>query len=94
MTITTTTAHHNIPNSISLLLKKEENLIGLWNSLTDIQRNEWCCYVTTGAREETRKKHLTRMSEDLRKGKKTPCCWPGCPHRRPKAAKWFNKKVK
>jgi hypothetical protein len=20
---------------------------------------------------------------------KRPCCWPGCPHHRPDAAKWF-----
>ena len=22
-------------------------------------------------------------------GEKRPCCWPGCPHRRPSAAKYF-----
>jgi hypothetical protein len=25
-------------------------------------------------------------------GKKRPCCWPGCPHRRPSAQKWFGSK--
>lgn len=27
--------------------------------------------------------------KDILKGKKTPCCWPGCPHRRESAKKWF-----
>jgi hypothetical protein len=31
------------------------------------------------------------MVAELKEGKKTPCCWPGCPHRRPKAQKWFKK---
>jgi len=30
------------------------------------------------------------MKEDLLSGKKCPCCWPGCPHRNPKAAKYFS----
>lgn len=85
-------AHHNIPTSVLTVLKKDEKLAELWNGLTDIQRNEWACYATTGAKTETREKHVKRMVGDIKSGKKTPCCWPGCPHRRPKAAKWFAKK--
>jgi hypothetical protein len=40
---------------------------------------------------ETRVEHINRMVEELREGKRQPCCWPGCPHRRPNANKWFKK---
>ena len=30
-----------------------------------------------------------RAVEELQAGKRRPCCWPGCPHRRPSAEKWF-----
>ena len=87
--ITSKTAYHKVPESILAVLNKNSELIEIWNGLTDIQRNEWCCYAVTGVKVETREKHVKRMVVDLKKGKKTPCCWPGCPHRRPKSAKWF-----
>ena len=40
-------------------------------------------------KQETKDKRLERLQEDILKGKKTPCCWPGCPHRRESAKKWF-----
>lgn len=89
--ITRKTAYHTIPNSILSALKKDATLADLWNGLTDIQRNEWTCYAITGVKLETRKKHVMRMVSDIKSGKKTPCCWPGCSHRRPKAAKWFGR---
>jgi uncharacterized protein YdeI (YjbR/CyaY-like superfamily) len=90
--ITYSTAFHDAPPSVLSALKKDSKLAELWNNLTDIQRNEWACYATTGAKPETREKHVERMVSDMKAGKKTPCCWPGCPHRRPKAAKWFGTK--
>lgn len=87
------TAYHTIPTSVVVLLQNDAELVKLWNELTDIQRNEWACYATTGVKSETREKHVKRMVNDLKNGKKTPCCWPGCPHRRPKAAKWFKDKA-
>ena len=90
--ITRKSAHHSLPSSVLTVLKKDDKLAELWNGLTDIQRNEWACYTTTGAKLETKEKHVKRMVCDMKAGKKTPCCWPGCPHRRPKAAKWFGKK--
>lgn len=89
--INKTTAYHDVPSSVITVLKKDDELKDLWNGLTDIQRNEWACYATAGAKEETRQKHVDRLVSDMKNGKKTPCCWPGCPHRRPKAAKWFGK---
>lgn len=90
--ITKTTAYHNVPKTVLSVLKKDTELSALWNNFTDIQRNEWCCYTTTGIKPETQEKHVKRMVNDIKDGKKTPCCWPGCLHRRSKAAKWFGKK--
>lgn len=87
------TAYHDITEELKAKLEKE-NLVEYWNSLTDIQRNEWVCWTTMAKQQETRDKRLKRAMEEMKEGDKTPCCWPGCPHRRPKAAKWFEPKPK
>jgi hypothetical protein len=63
--------------------------LGIWNKLTPLARNEWICWVTIVKKADTRKAHIVRMEEELLKGTKRPCCWPGCPHRSTKAKKWF-----
>lgn len=80
---------HEIPKDIEEMLSQDQSLIELWNTLTPIQRNEWICWVSLVKKQETREEHLERMVADLKDGKKKPCCWPGCPHRNPKNAKWF-----
>jgi uncharacterized protein YdeI (YjbR/CyaY-like superfamily) len=71
------------------VLTAEADLLAKWNGLTPIQRNEWICWVTIVKKPETRAEHIARMCAELREGERQPCCWPGCPHRRPKAKKWF-----
>ncbi|HMO77870.1 MAG TPA: YdeI/OmpD-associated family protein [Candidatus Paceibacterota bacterium] len=83
---------HKLPKDIKVALEKAPKVQAFWDSLTPLARNEWICYVTIVKKAETRKEHIVRLKEELLKGKKRPCCWPGCPHRRPKAAKWFSKK--
>ena len=83
---------HKVPKDLSDVLVSAPRVLDLWNTLTPLARNEWICYVTIVKKKETRTDHLRRLCEDLLKGKKRPCCWPGCPHRRPNAAKWFQKK--
>lgn len=80
---------HPVPPDIKKALVSHKDLVELWNSLTPIARNEWICWTTIVKKQETRKEHIVRMQEDLLAGKKRPCCWPGCPHRNPKAKKWF-----
>lgn len=80
---------HKVPTDLKEVLTSNTELLEKWNSLTPLARNEWICWVTIVKKEETRKKHLMRLEEDLLKGKKRPCCWPGCPHRRESAKKWF-----
>lgn len=82
---------HEVPKDMEEILKGALNLLEIWNSLTPIQRNEWICWVTIVKKAETRAEHILRMVEELKEGKRQPCCWPGCPHRRPSAQKWFKK---
>lgn len=83
---------HEMPKDIKDILDSKPDILKIWNSLTPLARNEWICWVTIVKKEETRKEHLIRLCEDLLKGKHRPCCWPGCPHRRPSAEKWFKNK--
>jgi len=83
---------HSIPSDMQEVLRNKPNILEKWNDLTPIQRNEWICWVTIVKRDETRLKHISRMLEELEIGEKTPCCWPGCPHRNPNTQKWFSKK--
>lgn len=80
---------HATPDDMEEALKAEAGIPELWNKLTPIQRNEWICWVTTVKKPETRTEHVHRMIAELKEGKRKPCCWPGCPHRRPSAQKWF-----
>jgi hypothetical protein len=80
---------HEVPDDIRAVLMSNADLLAKWNALTPIQRNEWICWTTIVKKPETRAEHVTRLGMDLREGKRQPCCWPGCPHRRPKAKKWF-----
>ena len=80
---------HKVPKDLREALLSSDDVLGLWNGLTPLARNEWICWVTIVKKAETREEHLKRLSADLQKGKKRPCCWPGCPHRRPSAKKYF-----
>ena len=84
---------HSIPKDLRSVLDANSDVSVLWNKLTPLARNEWVCWVTIVKKKETRAEHLERLCVDVRKGKRRPCCWPGCPHRRPSAVKWFGKKI-
>lgn len=80
---------HEVPEDLKAVLTSNSDLLLKWNHLTPLARNEWICWVTIVKKSETRKEHIDRLSSDLLNGKRRPCCWPGCPHRRPNAKKWF-----
>ena len=89
MKIAQSTAFHDISDELLRELRADELLAEKWNSLTDIQRNEWICWTTMAKQQTTRDKRLARAIEELLAGDRSPCCWPGCPHRRESAQKWF-----
>ncbi|OGH64741.1 MAG: hypothetical protein A2821_01130 [Candidatus Magasanikbacteria bacterium RIFCSPHIGHO2_01_FULL_41_23] len=80
---------HKVPADLNEILISNPDVLEKWNSLTSLARNEWICWVTIVKKPETRKEHLVRLRADLLNGKRRPCCWPGCHHRRPSAKKWF-----
>lgn len=80
---------HKVPDDIKAVLIAKTELLEKWNQLTSIARNEWICWTTHVKQEATRKKHIERLQTDILNGKKRPCCWPGCPHRKESAKKWF-----
>ncbi|MCU7694013.1 YdeI/OmpD-associated family protein [Haoranjiania flava] len=80
---------HKVPDDLKEVLLSKTELLEKWNKLTPLARNEWICWVTIVKQEKTRKEHIQRLSKEIIEGKKRPCCWPGCPHRRPNAQKWF-----
>lgn len=80
---------HQLPQNLKSVLSSNKNLPEIWNNLTPLARNEWICFVSMPKKEETVLKRLERTKEDVLKGKKRPCCWPGCPHHRESAKKWF-----
>ncbi|HMX77381.1 MAG TPA: YdeI/OmpD-associated family protein [Chitinophagaceae bacterium] len=80
---------HTVPDDIKKALLSNKSLLEKWNKLTPLARNEWICWTTIVKQEETRKEHVARLKEEILDGKKRPCCWPGCPHRRDSAKKWF-----
>ena len=83
---------HPLPEDFRAAIAADAVATGVWIDITPLARNEWICWVTIVKKAETRREHLERLSVDLKAGKRRPCCWPGCPHRRPNAQKWFDKK--
>ena len=80
---------HDTPDVLQAELDRDPALLARWNDLTSLARNEWVCWMTSPKKQGTRDEHLQRLQEDVLGGKRRPCCWPGCPHRRASAQKWF-----
>ncbi|HEU5482327.1 MAG TPA: YdeI/OmpD-associated family protein [Sphingomicrobium sp.] len=80
---------HKTPADLRAVLDANRPLEARWENLTALARNEWICWMTSPKTEETRAKRLGRLQEEVLGGKRRPCCWPGCPHRRESARKWL-----
>ena len=85
---------HSTPVDLRQALNADAKTRAAWQDLTPLARNEWICWVISAKQDVTRSRRIQRALEDLRAGKRRPCCWPGCPHRRPSAQKWFEKRVR
>ena len=81
---------HSTPAEIDALLDADAALAEKWHALTPLARNEWICWTISAKQEATRAKRRARLQEEVLAGKKRPCCWPGCPHRRELARKWVD----
>lgn len=72
---------HAVPSDMKKVLSTKPKILALWNDLTPLARNEWICWTISVKKAETRSEHIVRMQDMLLKGKRRPCCWPGCKHR-------------
>ena len=79
---------HALPPELEALLDSDPALATKWQALTPLARNEWICWTISAKQEPTRAKRRARLHEEVLDGKKRPCCWPGCPHRRASACKF------
>ena len=84
---------HKVPSDLGKALAADRAARAAWEDLTPLARNEWICWVTSVKKEETRKEHIARMIDELKEGKRRPCCWIGCIHRTDKtispSVKWI-----
>jgi len=76
---------HKLPLDIRKALTSDKKALAAWEDLTPLARNEWICWTISVKKDETRKDHLKRMISELKEGKRRPCCWMGCIHRKDKA---------
>ncbi len=72
---------HTTSSDMNVVFKENLKIHEIWKTLTPLAQNEFVCWITSAKKKETREKRILRMIEDLRKGKRRPCCWAGCPHR-------------
>jgi uncharacterized protein YdeI (YjbR/CyaY-like superfamily) len=85
---------HKTPRDLRHALNLDATIRAAWEDLTPLARNEWICWVISAKLAATRSSRIERAVENLKAGKRRPCCWPGCPHRRPAARKWFERRAR
>ena len=76
---------HEAGEDLQAALRSDPQVLSLWQGLTPLGRNEFICWVEDAKRDATRRRRIERTCEELREGKKRPCCWAGCIHRTDKA---------
>ena len=72
---------HDLPADVKQSIMKDKLVHETWEDITPLARNEWIYWIEDAKRKTTRIKRIDRLSEELKKGKRRPCCWPGCSHR-------------
>lgn len=73
---------HSVPTDMRTALKSAPKAYTAWQDITPLGRNEFICWVTSAKKPETRTRRIKRTIEELLEGKRRPCCWAGCQHRR------------
>ena len=76
---------HEAGEDLQAALVADAGVLALWNNLTPLGRNEFICWVDDAKQSATRRRRIERTCNELREGKKRPCCWAGCIHRTDKA---------
>lgn len=80
---------HRAGDDMEAAIRADPALFALWQGLTPLGRNEFICWVEDAKQAKTRARRIERTGEELREGKRRPCCWAGCIHRTDKApSRW------
>lgn len=89
---------HKLPTDLRKSLLADKKVLALWEDITPLARNEFICWVENAKQFDTRKRRIQRTSEELLEGKRRPCCWIGCIHRKDKevskSVKWVLSRTK
>lgn len=72
---------HKVPDDLRENLISNKMALKAWEDITPLARNEWICWIISVKKPETRALHIERACNELKSGKRRPCCWAGCPHR-------------
>lgn len=75
---------HKLPIDLRKALQSNREALSAWENITPLARNEWICWVTFVKQQKTRDEHVIRAVKELEEGKRRPCCWLGCIHRKDK----------
>lgn len=75
---------HKMPADLKKALLSSPAALAAWEDITPLARNEWICWTITVKQQKTRDEHVKRVISELKEGKRRPCCWIGCIHRKDK----------
>ncbi|HTH93358.1 MAG TPA: YdeI/OmpD-associated family protein [Candidatus Paceibacterota bacterium] len=75
---------HSLPADLKQALSADKKALEKWEDITPLARNEWICWTISTKQDSTRKDHVKRVISELKEGKRRPCCWAGCMHRKDK----------
>ncbi len=53
---------HKVPADLLKALHSSSKIVGAWNNLTPLARNEWICWIISVKKEETRKNHIVKKT--------------------------------
>lgn len=80
---------HEAREDMQAAVRAAPDTFALWQKLTPLGRNEFICWVDDAKQPQARARRIERTCEELREGKKRPCCWAGCIHRTDKSpSRW------
>lgn len=73
---------HKMPVDLQNKLLADDVAMKLWQDITPLAQNEFICWVESAKKPATRNRRIERTSVELKEGKRRPCCWAGCQHRK------------
>lgn len=72
---------HKMPIDLKNALAVDIKSSNAWKDITPLAQNEFICWIISAVKPETRVHRIKRTVNELKEGKRRPCCWAGCPHR-------------